>query len=369
MLSVCGAVIVATGASTTSSTARPEPLWDGASSLTGTKPVRTQVILLTTTNDPNEGDLPDKIGPLDISDLQRQVDRGLLKAGIKLDDAVMPSLAPGGSVWLTVAILVNKTANNKGPVYAAFVNTEVLQKVQLPGAHAPVPVTTWPGIMSTFFGRLLVLDSSTMKERVSAEVIRQVNLFINDYIAVNTPSEQTADETAKCPKCATVLEAVAVDGKWDFRCPKCRYSKTADLESRLVCADNLNAISQGLYKYVMDHDNHTFAGGERWCDLLVQGRYVNEKQLICPNTQAKKGRSSYTLNKNVLGKGVGTIAPDTVLFFEAKPGWNRVGGPELLTSQNHEGNGANVAFIDTHAEFVEAERVGQLKWSNDQEAK
>jgi prepilin-type processing-associated H-X9-DG protein len=58
---------------------------------------------------------------------------------------------------------------------------------------------------------------------------------------------------------------------------------------------------------------------------------------------------------------------DMVLLFESKPGWNLYGGPELLTTENHNGRGCNVLFGDGHTEWVRKERFGQLKWSVEEE--
>ena len=42
--------------------------------------------------------------------------------------------------------------------------------------------------------------------------------------------------------------------------------------------------------------------------------------------------------------------------------WNQVGGPELLTTENHKGEGCNILFTDSHVEFVPAKRLGELRW-------
>jgi len=52
-------------------------------------------------------------------------------------------------------------------------------------------------------------------------------------------------------------------------------------------------------------------------------------------------------------------------MFETHPGWNQVGGPEILTTDNHQGDGCNVVFVDTHVEFVKARDIEYLKWKPD----
>jgi prepilin-type processing-associated H-X9-DG protein len=54
-----------------------------------------------------------------------------------------------------------------------------------------------------------------------------------------------------------------------------------------------------------------------------------------------------------------------VLLFETNPGWNQVGGPESLTTENHQNDGCNVLFVDGHVEFVKKQDVNRLHWKPD----
>ena len=58
--------------------------------------------------------------------------------------------------------------------------------------------------------------------------------------------------------------------------------------------------------------------------------------------------------------------PNMVLLFETHPGWNQSGGPEILTTDNHNGEGCNVLFLDNHAEFVRTEDLNKLRWTVEQ---
>jgi len=74
------------------------------------------------------------------------------------------------------------------------------------------------------------------------------------------------------------------------------------------------------------------------------------------------GRKIRKMNKNI--EKLGTAAPpDMVLLFETYPGWNQVGGPEILTTDNHQGDGCNVLFVDSHVEFIKTEYLNDLKWT------
>ena len=51
-----------------------------------------------------------------------------------------------------------------------------------------------------------------------------------------------------------------------------------------------------------------------------------------------------------------------VLLFETKDGWNQLGGPEILTTENHEGKGCNILLNDGTARFVKTDELSKLKW-------
>jgi hypothetical protein len=54
------------------------------------------------------------------------------------------------------------------------------------------------------------------------------------------------------------------------------------------------------------------------------------------------------------------------LLFETKAGWNKLGGLEILSLENHKRKGGIVFFNDGHGEFIEPERLGELKWEDEQ---
>ena len=98
-----------------------------------------------------------------------------------------------------------------------------------------------------------------------------------------------------------------------------------------------------------------------WCEYL---RYrVSSKRFKCPLD--KKGPCSYALNKNLLGvrswKNCGES--DVVLLFESKPGWNQIGGPELLESHGHFGKKGIYVYLNGNGiEYVEEADIPKLKW-------
>ena len=68
------------------------------------------------------------------------------------------------------------------------------------------------------------------------------------------------------------------------------------------------------------------------------------------------------MNKNIEKLDAGRTPPDMVLLFETHAGWNQSGGPEILTTDNHQGDGCNVLFVDSHVEFVRTKDLNDLKW-------
>jgi prepilin-type processing-associated H-X9-DG protein len=131
--------------------------------------------------------------------------------------------------------------------------------------------------------------------------------------------------------------------------------------NRLVCNANLRALGLALCVYAQDHNNN-YPTPEKWCDLLGN-KYGDfyDKTFRCPG--GKGEMCSYAINPNCEPNS----PKDIVLLFETKGGWNQVGGPELLTMENHKGEGCNVVFGDWHVEYVKAERIAALKWDKEKQ--
>jgi prepilin-type processing-associated H-X9-DG protein len=125
---------------------------------------------------------------------------------------------------------------------------------------------------------------------------------------------------------------------------------------RVVCETNMKGLSTAMMVYANDY-NDALPTGDEWCDLLIQEADVSSISFRCPS--APEGTCTYALNKNLVTLDVSAT---TVVMFECPPGWNQVGGPELLTTEYHQGEGCNIAFADGTVEFVEAAMLEQLDW-------
>ena len=54
------------------------------------------------------------------------------------------------------------------------------------------------------------------------------------------------------------------------------------------------------------------------------------------------------------------LGPADAKVYELR--WNQVGGPELLTTEHHKGEGCTILFGDGHVKFIKAEELKDLKW-------
>lgn len=138
-------------------------------------------------------------------------------------------------------------------------------------------------------------------------------------------------------------------------------ARTRQLAFRMTCSTNMSGLGKAMLIYANDYDDE-WPTSSNWCDLLIKYAEVTPQQFVCKG--ASQGPCNYAMNENM--ERLGTSAPDDmVLLFETSPGWNQVGGPGILTTENHSGEGCNVLFVDSHVEFVKTERLDDLVWAPD----
>ncbi|MHC4214444.1 MAG: hypothetical protein ACYSWP_13855 [Planctomycetota bacterium] len=121
------------------------------------------------------------------------------------------------------------------------------------------------------------------------------------------------------------------------------------------CEENLRVVSKAVWAYV-ENNGGKFPTADKWCSLLVQNTDLQRGRFICKS--AKWGMSNYAINPNATPASPRNM----ILLFETKGGWNQAGGPELLTTDNHDGAGGNVMFVNGYVGFVEARWIDALKW-------
>lgn len=128
---------------------------------------------------------------------------------------------------------------------------------------------------------------------------------------------------------------------------------------QLHCQVHIRNIRTAIIVYA-EENNGRLPKSDTWCDLLKPYVYNPDESFVCPET--KKEQCSYSFNMNVSGMKLDEIPPDVVLLFESKPGWNRVGGPELLNVNNHDGKGCSVSFANGQQDFIKTEHIDTLRW-------
>jgi len=141
------------------------------------------------------------------------------------------------------------------------------------------------------------------------------------------------------------------------------FARTRAIAQRMVCATNLSGLGKAMLIYANDYGDK-FPTPSKWCDLLIEHAELTPKSFICKG--APEGPCNYAMNKNVEKLGANS-PPDMVLLFETQPGWNQVGGPEILTTDNHQREGCNVLFVDGHVEFVKTSDLKNLKWTAEED--
>jgi competence protein ComGC len=120
--------------------------------------------------------------------------------------------------------------------------------------------------------------------------------------------------------------------------------KVRQMICRDTCKANLVCLNSAMRAYAKDH-NDTYPQASNWCEALKP--YVSSTKIfICPASETKKGQSDYAININVAGRKASKIPPGVVLLFEAKPGVNPAGGPEIVNIENHMDYGCNFLYAD-----------------------
>ncbi|MHC4083756.1 MAG: DUF4190 domain-containing protein [Planctomycetota bacterium] len=136
-------------------------------------------------------------------------------------------------------------------------------------------------------------------------------------------------------------------------------ARVRQIAFRTVCGQNMSGLGTAMLIYANDY-NDEFPTQTEWCDLLMKYTEMPREGFRCHG--AHEGPCNYAMNKNVWNFSKGDAPSDIVVLFETHPGWNQVGGPEMLTTENHQREGCNVLFADNHVEFVKTEDIRNLKW-------
>jgi len=137
---------------------------------------------------------------------------------------------------------------------------------------------------------------------------------------------------------------------------------------------NLSRLGRAMLIYA--HRNGRYPEPNQWCDLLLKSGEVKLEHFVYPSFELrrrrgwkklfswpapKSGRCHFAMNPNCKLNS----PPDTVMLFESKEGWNRFGGPELVTTRGHDGQWCIILYADTQQPATRLECVGQLNWAGE----
>jgi len=129
---------------------------------------------------------------------------------------------------------------------------------------------------------------------------------------------------------------------------------------QMICVNSLEGLGCAMGVYAFNYDDK-FPPSDQWCDLLIAEVDVSPKSFQCGS--AAEGTFSYGLNKNLKGLSMDEVGPNVVMLFEIEGGRNVAGGPELLYTKRHSGEGCYILLTDGYAKFVKTADLPSLKWT------
>ena len=145
--------------------------------------------------------------------------------------------------------------------------------------------------------------------------------------------------------------------------------RTKPLQVRGRCAGHLSYLHGYLQRRL--RDDKALPSADKWCDVIredLRAERQSEEFIMdlfrCPGAQG--GPCHYAMNPNCTADS----PKDMVFLFEAKPGWNQHGGPELFTFDHHDPRGGLVLLNDgwesmgsPTIRFIRTEEeLKQLRW-------
>lgn len=142
----------------------------------------------------------------------------------------------------------------------------------------------------------------------------------------------------------------------------------------LPVRSHLSRLGRAMLIYA--HRNGRYPDPNQWCDLLLKSGEVNLEHFVYPSFEVcwrggrqkllslpapKRGRCHFAMNPNCKLNS----PPDTVMLFESEEGWNRCGGPELVTTKWGYGEWCTILYNDTQQSGKRLECMGQLNWGGE----
>ena len=127
----------------------------------------------------------------------------------------------------------------------------------------------------------------------------------------------------------------------------------------------MGKLYQAIRQYTVEHEGE-LPIPSKWCDLLRGSSAMSLETFICPGAKAQLGQSSYAINEKIMGYKLDNLSGEIVLIFETNPGWNKSGGPELLSTENHdyllETKRCGILYANGNIIFIQPEAFDKLIW-------
>ena len=103
---------------------------------------------------------------------------------------------------------------------------------------------------------------------------------------------------------------------------------------RKKCQENMKQIYQGLLDYAKTNEG-MLPLSENWCQVLLDGKYIQPEELICPAVHEICDKSNYVLNTMVTGKKIEELPARSFLLYEDTCCWNRAEPEITINGINH----------------------------------
>ena len=178
--------------------------------------------------------------------------------------------------------------------------------------------------------------------------------------AVPPPSGQAAPaKAAVAPQPAKPDQKAIEEPPNPWTTPPAEFRAAREKARTAACLSNLKQSGLAVLMYTMDYDEH-FPRTKAWCDEVSP--YIrNDTVLTCPSLRDVRG--GYGYNSRLAGRELVEVrSPQlTIITFDAKGGWNVVGGADQVVPRHQKG--PNVGFVDGHVKWLGPEGLGSCQWA------
>jgi hypothetical protein len=127
----------------------------------------------------------------------------------------------------------------------------------------------------------------------------------------------------------------------------------AAFEQTQTSRHNMRLLREAILSYVHTHDGH-LPEAESWCDsLLTKENSLSKNDFVHPVLAG----IMIAYNEQLSGLKLSDVAEDTVLFFEARGGWNLTGDQDLVET-DRSASRADIMLLNGNIQTYWLERGG-----------